>query len=175
MAVTLFERALDFIGGENWAIAGILDAVEIDVERNDVPLEGMVFADVDVGAHDGAGFAGGAEAEFGGGVGADAGEVDGHVAGAGDAIHAFVKGFVEDDANVGGGAEGREGEEECDEKQWEQGRTNGGGSRGKTSGETTTIRDRNRQTTPFGDSASGPLGIEPEGGRRVALNLAKHL
>ena len=109
MAVTLFERALDFIGGENWAIAGILDAVEIDVERNDVPLEGMVFADVDVGAHDGAGFAGGAEAEFGGRIGADTGEIDGHVAGAGDAVHAFVEGFVEDDANVGRDADGRKG------------------------------------------------------------------
>ena len=73
-----------------------------------------VFADVDVSAHDGAGFAGAAEAEFTGRVRADAGEIDGHVAGAGDAVHVFVEGFVEDDADVGGGArDGREVEEQA--------------------------------------------------------------
>jgi hypothetical protein len=38
------------------------------------------------------------------------------VAGASDSVHAFVEGFVEDDADFGVGAEGRESKKENREK-----------------------------------------------------------
>jgi len=157
LAVALFESVLDFVGSENGTIGGIFDAVEIDVERNDVPVEGAVFADVDIGADDGAGFAGGAEAEFGGRFSADVGEVDGHVTGAGDAVHAFAEGFVEDDADVGEGAGSGKVDRNSQEENWQEGRRNGLGRRGAASGQATLVGDMGRQTTPLGDDASGPL------------------
>src|SRR5262252_149139 len=106
------------VGSEERAIAGILDAIEVNVERDDVPLVGLVFADVDVITHDGAEFTWAAQAKVYRRFRADAGEKNGAMAGAADAVEVFVEGFVEDDAHIGGGA--RNGELEQQEGEWQR-------------------------------------------------------
>src|SRR5262245_31583779 len=98
----------DSVGGEEGTLAGILDAVEVDVQRDDIPLVGLVLADVDVIAQDRAELARPAEAQLDRGFWANARKVDGAMAGAADAIEILVEGFVEYDAYVGGSARDRE-------------------------------------------------------------------
>src|SRR5262245_45808508 len=92
-----------FVGREERPIARILNAVKIDVKRNDVPLVGFVLADVDVVAHDGAELARPAEAQLDRRLRADAREVDSAMAGAADAVEAFVEGFGGEQGNGGRG------------------------------------------------------------------------
>jgi len=94
----------DLVGSEERTIAGILDTVEVDVERDDVPLVGVVLTNVHVIAHDGAEFSRPAKSQFDWRLRADTREINGAVAGAADAIEVFVERFVEHHAYVGAGA-----------------------------------------------------------------------
>src|SRR5215831_12591155 len=153
-AIAFFQKMFEFVGSKERAIAGVFDAVEVNVERDDVPLVGLVFANVDVIAHDGAEFTWAAEPKFYRGFRADAGEKDGAMAGAADAVEVFVEGFVEDDADVGGGA--RNGDLEQQEGEWqrehEPGRqpATGGRSAEKSAKRSCSTESRHGDRNPMG-------------------------
>src|SRR5262249_83510 len=74
-AVAFFQEMFESVGSKERAIAGIFDAIEVNVERDDIPLVGLVFANVDVIAHYGAEFNGAAEPKVYRGFRASAGLV----------------------------------------------------------------------------------------------------
>ena len=63
-AVPLFEGVLDFLRAVDGLLRRILDAVKINAQRNDVPLERPVFAERGVIAHDRSSFIETAETEL---------------------------------------------------------------------------------------------------------------
>src|SRR5260370_26387206 len=91
---------LDFEGTEYGAILYIFDSIEINIQRNDVPFERLIFTNVNVIAHHRTVLAGTAHAEFYGRIGTDAREIDGAVPGARDSVDAGVQRLVEHNPNV---------------------------------------------------------------------------
>src|SRR5258707_8512357 len=91
---------LDLVGTEDRAILHIFDPIEIYVQGNDVPFEGLIFTNVNVIAHHRAVFTGTAQAQFYGGIGTDAREIHSTVPRASDSVDAGIQRLVEHNTNV---------------------------------------------------------------------------
>jgi hypothetical protein len=132
---------LDLVGTENRAILLIFDSIEIYIQRNDVPFEGLIFTNVDVIAHHGAVFTGTAQAEFYRRIGADAGEIHSTVTCAGDSVEAGIERLIEYDTNVSLSAGASNAHEQEGKNAW----------------------DGNRAENPFSERSSGDEPTNDEG------------
>src|ERR1700733_449067 len=98
--IFIFQDAFDLLRAKNWPKSRVLNAVDVQTQRRNVPLKLLVFTQVDVIAEDRASFARTAEPKLYGRVRTNAREIDGGVAGAGNALHVGVQGFIENHSDV---------------------------------------------------------------------------
>src|SRR6266481_4141425 len=83
---------------------GILNSIEVHIQRSHVPFKRLIFADINVIAHDRALLAGTAEPEVYRRLRANAREIHGGVSCAGDPIYAGVQRFIENNTDARAGA-----------------------------------------------------------------------
>src|SRR5215471_6630219 len=100
VTVSFFQKVLNFIRSKDRPIAGILDSIKVDIQRNHVPFVGLILPNVYVVAHHRAVFIGTAQAKLYRRFGTDAREIYGSVARLANSVDALVQGFVKHDSYV---------------------------------------------------------------------------
>src|SRR5437763_2125336 len=124
LAISFFEDVLDLMRPHNGPVAGIVHAIQVDVEWHDIPLKRLIFAQSRVVAHHRTGLAFAAKAELYRRLWTDAGKIYGAMPGARNSGNTSIERLVENNSNISECSRTRQASEHEHEQKRNQKRTN---------------------------------------------------